>query len=107
VKRIVACSDAVSASILPSIAAELDSGQFVLLGTEPWLYLQYGVVSLRGRPWTQAAEKLRELALQAEQEATQLEQQLLERHGPGGGSRRKSTPKSRRVPARDGGRQAR
>jgi DNA-binding transcriptional LysR family regulator len=107
VKRIVACSDAVSASILPSIATELDSGQFVLLGTEPWLHLQYGVVSLRGRPWTQAAEKLRELALQAEQEATRLEQQLLERHSPGGGSRRKSTPKSRRVPTRDGRPQAR
>jgi len=107
VKRIVACSDAVSASILPSIANELDNGQFVLLGTEPWLYLQYGVVSLRGRPWTQAAEKLREFALQAEQEATQLEQQLLERHSPGGSARRKSMPRSRRTPARDGRRQAR
>jgi DNA-binding transcriptional LysR family regulator len=107
VKRIVACSDAVSASILPSIATELDSGQFVLLCTEPWLHLQYGVVSLRGRPWTQAAEKLREFALQAEQEATQMERQLLERHGPGGSARRKSMPRSSRAPARDGGRRAR
>jgi len=107
VKRIVACSDAVSASILPSVATELDSGQFVLLGTEPWLHLQYGVVSLRGRPWTQAAEKMRDFTLQAEQEATRLEQQLLERHGPGGGSRRKSTPRPKRAPARDGSRRAR
>jgi DNA-binding transcriptional LysR family regulator len=82
VKRIIACSDVVTASILPSIATELDAGQFVLLGTEPWMYLQYGVVSLRGRPWTQAAERLRELVLDAEVGATQLEHQLLERHAP-------------------------
>jgi DNA-binding transcriptional LysR family regulator len=107
VKRIVACSDAVSASILPSVATELDSGQFVLLGTEPWLHLQYGVVSLRGRPWTQAAEKMRDFTLQAEQEATRLEQQLLERHGPVGGSRRKSTPRPKRARTRDGSRRVR
>ncbi|MDH5272171.1 MAG: hypothetical protein OEY13_03740, partial [Gammaproteobacteria bacterium] len=82
VKRIVACSDVVTASILPSIATELETGQFVLLGTEPWMYLQYGVVSLRGRPWTQAAEKLREFVLDADLEATQLEHRLLERHAP-------------------------
>jgi DNA-binding transcriptional LysR family regulator len=88
VKRIVACSDVVTASILPSIATELETGQFVLLGTEPWMYLQYGVVSLRGRPWTQAAEKLREFVLDADLEATQLEHRLLERHAPESRARR-------------------
>jgi DNA-binding transcriptional LysR family regulator len=82
VKRLVAVSNAVSASILPCIAEELDDGHFVLLGTAPWLYLQYGLVSLRGRPWTQTAEKLRELVFDAEREATQLERRLIVEHSP-------------------------
>lgn len=79
VKRIVATSDVVTATILPCIADELESGKLVLLGTAPWLSLQYGVVSLRGRPWTQMADRLRELVLEAEREATLLEQRLVER----------------------------
>ena len=82
VKRIVAASDAVSASILPCIAEDLDSGRFVLLATEPWMHLQYGVVSLRGRPWTQTADTLRDLVLEAEREATELERALREVHDP-------------------------
>ena len=77
VKRLVAASNVVSASILPCIAEELDDGRFVLLATAPWMYLQYGLVSLRGRPWTQTAETLRELVFDAEREATQLERRLL------------------------------
>lgn len=82
VKRIVGASDAVSASILSCIADELASGRFVLLATEPWMYLQYGVVSLRGRPWTQTAETLRNFVLEAEHEATELEQRLRQVHDP-------------------------
>ena len=107
VKRIVATSDAVTGTILSCIATELEAGQFVLLGTEPWLHLQYGIVSLKGRPWTQAAEKMRDFTLQTEQEATQLEAQLLERHVPSNGSRRKSPVRSKRTPARDGSRRVR
>jgi hypothetical protein len=46
------------------------------------MHLHYGVVSLRGRPWTQASETLRGFVLDAEEEATQLEQRLREAHGP-------------------------
>jgi hypothetical protein len=83
VKRIVAASDVVSASILPCIAEDLDSGRFKLLATEPWMHLQYGLISLRGRPWTQAAETLRGFVLDAERDATQLERRLLQDHAPG------------------------
>jgi DNA-binding transcriptional LysR family regulator len=79
-KRIVATSDAVTATLLSCIASELDSGEVVVLGTEPWMHLHYGIVSLRGRPWTQAAEAMRELVLEAEKDATALGQRLLERH---------------------------
>ncbi len=69
VKRILATSNAVSASILSCVASELERGQFVLLGTAPWLHLHYGIVSLNGRPWTQAAEKFCDFVLQAERQA--------------------------------------
>ena len=82
VKRLVAASNAVSAATLPCIAEELDSGRFVLLATEPWMYLQFGLVSLRGRPWTQTAETLREFVFDAERDATQLERRLLKDHAP-------------------------
>lgn len=81
-KRMVASSDLVTATILPCIADELEQGTLRLLATEPWMHLNYGIVSLRGRPWTQAAEAMRDLVLEAESAATVLGQQLLERHGP-------------------------
>jgi len=103
VKRIVAASDVVSASILPCIAEDLDSGRFVLLATEPWMHLHYGVVSLRGRPWTQTADTLRDLVLEAEHEATGLERKLREVHDPERGPRhtrtRGATPPRKKVGA--------
>jgi DNA-binding transcriptional LysR family regulator len=88
VKRILASSDAISSSILSCMATELKTGQFVLLGTETWLHMQYGIVSLKGRPWTKAAEKLREFVLQAEREAAAEEALLLERFAPRAGRHR-------------------
>lgn len=81
-KRMVVSSDLVTATILPCIAEELEQGTLQLLATEPWMHLQYGIISLRGRPWTQAAETMRELVLDAERAATELGQQLLKRHYP-------------------------
>jgi DNA-binding transcriptional LysR family regulator len=93
VKRILASSDALTASILSCIATELETGQFVLLGTEPWLHLHYGIVSLKGRPWTQAAERFREFVLEAERAATREEARLAARFGPGRGRpRARSSP---------------
>lgn len=83
VKRILATSDAVTASILSCLTTELESGQFVLLGSEPWLHLQYGIVSLKGRPWTEAAQKFHEFVLEAEVAASAEEERLVARFGPG------------------------
>jgi DNA-binding transcriptional LysR family regulator len=83
VKRILAASDAVSGSILSCIATELEAGQLVLLGTAPWLHLHYGIVSLRGRPWTKAAETFREYVLEAERAVAEEEKRLVARFGPG------------------------
>jgi DNA-binding transcriptional LysR family regulator len=92
VKRILATSDVVSASILSCIATELATGQFVLLGTAPWLHLHYGIVSLKGRPWTQAAERFRQFVLESEREAAVEERRLAARFGPRRGGRRRRKP---------------
>lgn len=110
VKRIVASSNVVTATILACIANELDEGTFEVLGTEPWMHMQYGVVSLRDRPLTQAAETLRELVVQAEREAVILSQRLLERHSPEQRRRRGETglktQPAPRLPAQSTGRPA-
>ena len=82
VKRILTTSNAVSATILSCMTAEFETGRLVLLGTTPWLYVHYGFVSLKGRPWTQAAERFREFVLQAERDASNEEERLLERFRP-------------------------
>jgi DNA-binding transcriptional LysR family regulator len=82
-KRIVKDSDAVGGSILPCIADELESGTFVLLSTAPWLHLHYGIVSLKGRPRTQASERFREIVLECEEECTRQEATLAKRFQPG------------------------
>ena len=83
IKRILATSDAISGSILSCVATELETGQFVLLGTEPWLHLHYDIVSLKGRPWAQAAERFRDAVLEAERAAAQEEERLAARFGRG------------------------
>ena len=99
VKRILATSDAISASILSCVATELETGQLILLGTAPWLHLHYGIVSLKGGPWTQLAEKFREYVLQAERQAAAEEERLLERFRPGA---RRTSSRARKA-ARGGG----
>ncbi len=96
-KRIVASSDGVTASILSCIADELESGQFVLLGTEPWLYVHYGLVSLKRRPWTHAAASLRDLVFDVERSVATREAALLRRYGPRFlGPRRRTAKTARR-----------
>jgi DNA-binding transcriptional LysR family regulator len=81
VKRILAGSDAISATILSLIADELEGGAFVLLGTEPWLHLNYGIVSLKGRPRTQHAQAFLQYVIEAERTASSAEADLAARFG--------------------------
>jgi len=90
VKRIVATSDAITATIASCISAELESGQFVLLTREPWLHLHYGVTSLKGLPQTQVAQRFLEFALDAERETNAEEQRLIARFDPGRAHRRRA-----------------
>jgi DNA-binding transcriptional LysR family regulator len=100
VKRLLLESDVVTGSILTCVRAELDSGQCRLLVTEPWLFLQYGIVSLRSRPWTQAARVMHELVLEAERRVAEEEVRLAERHAPGRRRKRARTPRAEARPRR-------
>jgi hypothetical protein len=77
------------------IAAELESGEFTLLRSEPWLHTQYAFVALKGRPLTAASSRFREFIIDADREMSLAEQRLLadwsaRAGGRAGGARRRS-----------------
>lgn len=76
---IVGDSDAIMAAPLACIAADLDRRRLVVLGSEPWLKLHYGIVELRGSPRSAAARRLVELVRAQELEVTLEEQRLVTR----------------------------
>lgn len=82
VKRILENSNAITAVPLSSVADELERGRFVALCTAPWLHLSFGVVSLKGRSLTQAAEKFRALVLDVEREVAREDEELVARWAP-------------------------
>jgi DNA-binding transcriptional LysR family regulator len=77
VKSIVRDSDAITAATLSSIATEFESGSLAVLGAEPWLTVNYGLVRLKGHPMSSASEKFREFVLEAERAVTVQEHRLL------------------------------
>ena len=79
VKRIVQSSDALMAVTLPCIAAELEDGGIAVVGSEPWLSLRYGLVSLKGHPLSSAAAECRKLVIDAERAVTLEEKRLVAR----------------------------
>lgn len=100
VMAIVRNSDAVTASTLPCVAAELERGEITVLGNDPWLFLRYGLVRLKGHALSQTAAAFREFVLAAEQAIAIDEQRLIAKwatHGPGrSGTRRTSARPARR-----------
>lgn len=82
VKKVVLGSDALVVAPPASVADELESGRLVVLGSEPYLSLRYGIVKLRTQPLSAAGTRFREYMLEAEQALVQREQELLERWRP-------------------------
>lgn len=80
--QIVRSSDAIMAAALPSVARELERRELVVLGSEPWLHLQYGIVKLKGRPMSTEAEQLLACVLEAERATTLEEERLIARWAP-------------------------
>lgn len=99
--QVVLETDVIMASTLPRIRAELESGQLVLIKSEPWLFTRYGIVTLKSHALSTASARFREFTLEAEREFCDEEQALLARWQPGSG-RAKSRParKARTPPGR-------
>lgn len=76
VKRIVAGSDTLSALTLSCLADELADRRLALVGAQPWMTLRYGLVSLKDRPLSTPAQRLRELIIAAEAELAAEEEHL-------------------------------
>jgi len=77
VKRVVEGSDALTALTLSCMATELHDQRLTLIGSEPWMSVHYGVVSLKDRPTSSAAARLREFVVEAEAAVTLAEEKLL------------------------------
>lgn len=82
IKRIVLGSDALMVAPPSCVLAELNGGQLVAIGSEPFLALRYGLVRLKTQPLTAAGERFREYVLEAERAFTEREKELLERWRP-------------------------
>ncbi len=50
VRQVVYASNVVLAASLPCVAQALERREMVVLGAEPWMQLNYGIVTLRSRP---------------------------------------------------------
>jgi DNA-binding transcriptional LysR family regulator len=91
VKKVVLGSDALMVAPLSCAEAELQSGQLVALGSEPYLATHYGIVKLKSHSLTAAGARFREYVLESERALTEREQELIEKwrprpakHAPGG-----------------------
>lgn len=79
-KRIIGDSDGIAPLTLPMFADELARGSVVVLGTAPWAYVHYAVVSLKGHAPGIAGSRLIGCLEQAETELVREEAHLLRRH---------------------------
>jgi len=86
--QVVLGTDTIMASTLPSIRAEIESGQLVPIKSEPWLFTLYGIVTLKNHPLSAASARFREFILEAEREFCDEEQAMLARWQPGAGQER-------------------
>lgn len=77
--EIVRGSNAIMAATLPGVARELERGELVVIGSEPWMRLRYGIVRLKGRPTSVEAEMLIGFVLEAERENAIDEERLIAR----------------------------
>jgi len=76
IKHIVQNSAAITAVTLPCIVTELENGQLLTTGAEPWLFVRCELVRLKGHPMSSAALRLSELIVEVERAASKLEAQL-------------------------------
>lgn len=81
VKNILLASDAIAGVSLAMVAAELKRGSLVVLGTAPWSYIHYAIVSLKGQAQSEAASRflgeLRDAEARLARDEARLEARLV------------------------------
>ena len=97
-KQMLANSDVIAVLPLTCLKAELERGEIAVLGSEPWLLLNYGVVRLKSHRLSPAANRLLELLNEAEHAVSADEQVLLPRrtNRPARRATRSRAPRTRR-----------
>jgi DNA-binding transcriptional LysR family regulator len=80
VKGVLARCDAIAPLTLPCVAEEIERGTLVVLGTESWASLCYGLISLKGHAPSAAAVRFRECLREAEAALVRAESLLVDRH---------------------------
>ena len=82
-RQVVTGSDAIMVGSLGCVAEQLERNEFAVLGTEPWMQMNYGVVTLKaGQPMSNAMLMFREYLNQAEQAITEEEKSLIAKWVP-------------------------
>ena len=80
IKQVVADSNAIMASTLSSVRTELERGELVVLGAEPWMHLHYGLVMRKTtEPVSSAILTLRAALVEAERMVGEEEKALITR----------------------------
>lgn len=77
IKKVVANSDAIMVASLACVAEELERGEVAVLRTEPWMQLQYSLVTMRNRQaGSDAFTTFRDYLFEAERAVSELEGSL-------------------------------
>ena len=83
IKQVVSSSNAIMASSLSSVCTELERGELVVLGAEPWMHLHYGLVMRKTtQPVSSAILTLRDYLVEAERMVGEEESALVARWVP-------------------------
>lgn len=75
-KRIILESDAIAGMQLSAIASELESGELIILRSEPWLHLNYGFVQKKGVALSHHASEFKRMLFKEELALAKQEKRL-------------------------------
>lgn len=98
VRKIVLGSDTLMVAPLACVADDLESGRLVVIGSEPFLTVHYGIVKLRNQPLTVVGARFREYVMEAERALTERERNGLGQWRPPARASATVTPRARRRP---------
>lgn len=76
IKQIMLASDAFTAMPLSIVTEDIDRGKVIILSSEPWLHLNYGLVQRTGHVLSHKMQQLKKLLFEEESKFSRQEKQL-------------------------------